>query len=121
MRISLAGTVLFGVILIGPGIPAASAQHGGHGGHGGGDMSMPSVPVVKTGKVKGKIVQVNPESITVEMEKKGQTERTTYMFDGRTKKKGDLEAGTEVVVKYREVRGAPVATSVEAKKPKNKG
>lgn len=120
MKLGLSGTLLLGAFLIGPGIPVATAQHGGHSG-GGGGMSMPSVPAVRTGKVKGRLVQASPESITVETEKKGQTERSTYMLNERTKKKGDLEAGAEVVVKYREEPGAPVATSVEAKKPKNKG
>lgn len=54
-------------------------------------------------------------SITIEAKRKG--EPTTFMIDGQTKFKGDVQAGAEIIVKYQEQAGGmQKATSVEAKK-----
>jgi hypothetical protein len=79
------------------------------------------MPQVRTGKVTGKVVDVNDNSITVETNKKGQTLKATYLIDGRTKAKGTPAVGQEVTVKYREDRGAQVATNIEVKKTKRPG
>lgn len=108
-------TFAFAVVLGGF---AARAQHD-HGS----SMPMPSVPQVQTGKVTGKIVDVSDNSITVETSKKGDSSSraATYLRDGRTKTKGIPAVGQEVVVKYREERGALVATNIEVKKTKRSG
>ena len=95
----------------------ALAQHGGHGG--GGDYSAPPTvsESVRTGKAKGKVVEFDRTSLTLETQKKGRAVRATYMVDDRTKTKGNLEVGAEVEVKYREMPGMFMATSIEVKKP----
>lgn len=103
---------------LGAGHIAALPQHGGHGG-GGHSPAMESVPSIRTGKLKGKIVEVDETSITVETQEKGKPVRTTCLIDPRTKTKGNPAAGEEVVVKYREEEGRKTATSIEIKKPKS--
>lgn len=118
MKNAILVTLAFAVVLGGP--FAAWAQHD-HGSSGS-SMPMPSIPQVRTGKVTGKVVDVSDNSITVETNKKGQTLRAaTYLIDGRTKTKGTPTVGQEVVVKYREERGALVATNIEVKKTKRPG
>lgn len=95
--------------------PSVLAQHGGHGG---GTMPPSTMPVVRTGKVKGTIVEFTSTSVTVEKEKSKQTERIVCLIDGQTKVKGELAVGAQVVVKYRVEESAKIATSVEVKKPK---
>ncbi len=108
-------TLAFAVLLGGPFVVRAQHDHGS-------SMPMPSIPQVRTGKVTGKVVDVSDNSITVETNKKGQTLRAaTYLIDGRTKTKGTPTVGQEVVVKYREERGALVATNIEVKKTKRPG
>ncbi len=115
MKNAVLATLAFAVVLSGP--FAAWAQHD-HGS----SMPMPSIPQVRTGKVTGKVVNVSDNSITVETNKKAQTLRAaTYLIDGRTKTKGTPTVGQEVVVKYREERGAAVATNIEVKKTKRPG
>lgn len=94
----------------------ARAQHAGHGG---GDYSPPPTAseYVRTGKAKGKVVEFDRTSLTLEMQKKGRAVRATYMVDVGTKTRGSLEVGAEVEVKYREMSGMFMATSVEVKKP----
>lgn len=101
----------------------ARAQHAGHGG---GDYSPP--PTVsepfRTGKAKGKVVEFDRTSLTLEMQKKGRAVRTTYRIDAATttiQTKGKVEVGAEVEVKYREVPGTFFATSIEVKKPPQRG
>lgn len=98
--------------------PSAMAQHD----HGGGGMSMPSpsVPSVRTGKVKGTLVSRDETSIKVETKQSKETATIAYMIDGKTKFKGDIQPGSEVTIKYEERAGMPRATSVEAKKQKDK-
>lgn len=110
VAIAVAGTGL------GAGYIAALPQHGGHGGH---STASESLPSVRTGKIKGKIVEVDETSITVETQEKGKPVRTTCLIDPRTKTKGNPAAGEEVVVKYREEEGRKTATSIEIKKPKS--
>lgn len=100
-----AAALAFGLVLQQP----ALAQHD----HGGGGMSMPSAPTVRTGKVTGTLVSRDEASIKVEAKQKG---TATYMVDTKTKFKGDVQAGSEVTVKYEEQGGMQKATSVEAKK-----
>lgn len=95
--------------------PSLLAQHGGHGG---GTMPPSTMPVVRTGKVKGTIVEFTSTSVTVEKEKSKQTERIVCLIDGQTKVKGELAVGAQVVVKYRVAESAKIAISVEVKKPK---
>ncbi|MBI4441805.1 MAG: hypothetical protein HY649_00360 [Acidobacteria bacterium] len=99
----------------------ALAQHAGHGG--GGDYSPPPnmSEYVRTGKAKGKVVEFDRTSLTLEMQKKGRAVRATYQIDDRTKMKGNFEVGAEVEVKYREVPGTFFATSIEVKKPRQTG
>lgn len=96
----------------------AVAQHD----HGGGGMSMPSpsVPSVRTGKVKGTLVSRDDTSIKVEAKQSKQAGVVTYMVDSRTRFKGDVQPGGEVTVKFEERAGVQKATSVEAKKSKEK-
>ena len=105
------------LFVAGTGGSVALAQHGGHGGH----MPASQPAAVKTGKVKGTIVEVSPTSITVETQKKGQVERIPFLIDGQTKTKGELLEGSEVTVKYREENGLRTATSVEVKKTNQSG
>ncbi len=114
----LVGAVAVTFFLAGMGSTVALAQHSEHGGA---PPSSPPAPVVHGGKVKGKIVAVDSSSITVETQKAGGTERITCLIDSRTKTKGDLPIGAEVVVKYREEQGIRTATSVEVKKAKRQG
>jgi len=99
----------------------ALAQHAGHGG--GGDYSPPPnmSEYVRTGKAKGRVVEFDRTSLTLEMQKKGQAVRATYLIDAGTKTKGNVELGAEVEVKYREVPGTFFATSIEVKKPPQTG
>ena len=100
----------------------ALAQHAGHGG-GGGDYSPPPnmSESVRTGNAKGKVVEFDRTSLTLETQKKGRAVRATYLIDAGTKTKGNVEAGAEVEVKYREMPGMFMATSVEVKKPRQAG
>lgn len=114
--------LIVAVVLISPvGSLVALAQHGGHGG--GGDYSpAPNMSEsVRTGKTKGKVVEFDRTSLTLETQKNGRSVRATYMIDERTKMKGNLEVGANVEVKYREMPGMFMATSVEVKKPKQTG
>ncbi len=114
----LVGVVAVTFFLAGMGSTVALAQHSGHGGLA---PSSPPTPVVQTGKMKGKIVEVDSNSITVETQKGGRTERITCLIGGNTKTKGELHLGADVVVKYREEQGIKTATSVEVKKAKQQG
>lgn len=106
------------VLLAGSGPPVILAQHGGHEAP---SLPSPAVPLVQTGKVKGKVVEFSQTSITVETQRKGWAEKVTYLLGASTKTKGSLEAGADVIVKYREDRGMPTATSIEVKKRKQAG
>lgn len=116
---------LFGVVLVSLGLMSAGSlslwagQHEGHGGGGGMSMPMPTQESVKTGKYTGKVISVDPSSITVEVNKKGQTETVTFLTTDQTKTKGEIAVGAEVKVKYREERAQKVATSIETKKTKS--
>lgn len=112
--IAAAAALAFGLVLQQP----ALAQHD----HGGGGMSMPSpsLPTVRTGKVKGTLVSRDETSIKVEAKQSKQTGTATYMIDRKTKFKGDVQPGSEITVKYEEQGGIQKATSVEAKKTKEK-
>lgn len=81
-------------------------------------MSAPSMPAVRTGKVKGTLVSKEDGSLTVQLVRKGQSRAVMYLLDSHTKFKGELEPGVEVTVKYIEQNGVQKASSVEAKKPK---
>ena len=67
----------------------ALAQHAGHGG----DYSPPPnmSESVRTGKAKGKVVEFDQHSLTLEMQKKGQAVRAKYLIDVGTKTKGNVE------------------------------
>ncbi len=84
--------------------PAIRAQHAGNGG---GTMSHPSttMPVVKTGSMKSRVVEVGEASIVVEGKYQGKVQNITLMTDDRTKKEGKIEIGSLVTVKYREEMG----------------
>jgi hypothetical protein len=112
--IAAAAALAFGLALQQP----ALAQHD----HGGGGMSTPSpsLPTVRTGKVKGTLVSRDETSIKVEAKQSKQTGTVTYMVDRKTKFKGDVQPGSEVTVKYEEQAGMQKATTVEAKKTKEK-
>ena len=114
MKNAMLATVALVAVLSGPSVAWAQHDHGS-------STPMPSMPQVRTGKVTGKVVDVNDNSITVETNKKGQTLKATYLIDGRTKAKGTPAVGQEVTVKYREDRGAQVATNIEVKKSKRPG
>ncbi len=114
----LVGAVALTLVFGGIGSSLALAQHSGHGGA---LPSPPPAPVVHSGKVKGKIVAVDSTSITVETLKAGRTEKVTCFIGDKTKTKGELRVGAEVVVKYREELGIRTATSVEVKKAKQQG
>lgn len=115
LAISAAAALAFGLLLQQP----ALAQHD-HGGGGGMSMPSPSVPSVRTGKVKGTLVSRDDTSIKVEAKQGKQTGTVTYMVDAKTKFKGDVQPGGEVTVKYQEQAGMQRATAVEAKKAKEK-
>jgi RNase P/RNase MRP subunit p29 len=114
MKNAMLATVALVAALNGPSMAWAQHDHGS-------SMPMPSIPQVRTGKVTGKVVDFTDNSITVETNKKGQTLKATYLIDGRTKAKGTPAVGQEVTVKYREERGAQVATNIEVKKAKRPG
>ena len=99
-------------------IVAQAGQHGGHGGGGGMSMPMPTTPSVKTGKYTGKVISMDQSTITVEFQRKGQTETVTLLTTGETKTKGDVTVGAQIKVKYREDGAHKIATSIEAKKAK---
>lgn len=105
------------MLIMGPG-GAALAQHGGHGGGGGTGMSAPSMPAIRTGKVKGTLVSKTDSSLTVQSVQKGESRNSTYLLDARTKFKGELQEGVDITVKYIEQDGVQKASSVEVKKPK---
>lgn len=115
MKNTMLATFVLAAVLSGPFM--AWAQHGGHGGA---STPMPSIPEVRTGKTTGKVVEVNDNSITVATNRKGSL-KVTYLIDRRTKTKGTLAVGQEVVVKHREERGVLVATNIEVKKTKRSG
>lgn len=92
------------------------AQHAGHGGV----PSSPPAPSASFGKLKGKVVELGQNTITVEKLKKHETEKLVILMDGRTEVKGDLQVGADVVVKYREELGNRTATRIEVQKPKEK-
>ncbi len=114
----LAGAVAVTFFLAGMGSTVAPAQHSGHGGLA---PSFPPTPVIQTGKMKGKIVEVDASSITVETQKAGRTEKVICFIGDRTKTKGELRVGADVVVKYREEQGVRTATTIEVKKAKQQG
>ena len=103
------------IFLAGTGGSVALAQHSGHGVP---VPPSPAAPVVQTGKLKGKVVDFDPTSITLETQKKGRTERVICLIGAGTKTRGDLQIGADVVVKYREEAGNKMATSIEVKKTK---
>ena len=109
--------LLVAVLLVGIGSSVVRAQHAGHGDP---SFPFPSAPAVRTGKAKGKIVEFDRTSITLETEQKGRTETVTYLVGDRTKIKGDLTPGADVVVKFREEDGGRMATSIEVKKAKGR-
>ena len=95
-----------------------AAQHGGHGGQSNPPTAPNSFSATRTGKAKGRIVEVDRNSITVETQNKGKTERVICLIDGKTKLKGELADGAEVTVNFREESGARIATKIEVKKQK---
>jgi len=95
-----------------------ATQHGGHGGQSTPPGAQGSSPATRTGKARGRIVEVDRNSITVETQNKGKTERIVCLIDGKTKLKGELAAGVEVAVNFREESGAKIATKIEVKKEK---
>ena len=120
-KANLIRTVVIAALLAGFHTPAAVAQHDGHDGSGGIEPGPESAPGIRLGKIKGKVVELSQESITVEWERCDRIETATYMIDGRTLTTGKLAPGVEVVVKYRDADdGVQVATSIEAKRGKRK-
>ena len=97
--------------------PFMSRAHDGP--HGPSASSPASVPEVRTGKTTGRVLEVTDNTITVETKKKDQALKATYMIYRGTKIKGSPEVGQDVIVKYREERTGPVATSIEVKKAKS--
>lgn len=93
---------------------------GQHEGHGGISFPEPTREFIKTGKYDGKVITVDDSSITIEVQKKDQTQTFTFQITDETKTKGSIEAGSDVRMKYRENMGQKVATSIEARKPKGK-
>jgi hypothetical protein len=89
------------------------AQHAGHGAH---SSSPQANQVAGTKKIKGRIVEIDRNSIAVETQQSGRTETVIFYLQPRTEIKGDLEAGANVVVKYREDDKIKFATSIEVKR-----
>lgn len=114
----IAKVVVVAVLVGGIGSLRLLAQHAGHGGY---SSSPQPAEVTRTGKIKGKVVEINQNSIGVETEQRGRTETVFYFIDARTKIKGNLEVGESVVVKYREEYSVRTATSIEVKKSKRAG
>jgi hypothetical protein len=94
------------------------AQHAGHGG----SSSMPDMPEARhmghSGTARGHIVEADKGSITVRTQQKGGAGQETFQIVDKTKIKGDMQKGSEVVVNYDDRAGVKVATSVEVKKGK---
>ena len=104
----------FLVVGITTGMPLSILAQHDHGS-GGMSMPMPSAPASRAGKLPGILVSREETSITIEAKRKG--DPTTFMIDGQTRFKGDVQAGAEIIVKYQEQAGGmQKATSVEAKK-----
>ena len=91
--------------------PSAWAQHSGH-------SAPPSTQGAWFGKAKGKVVQLDQNSITIEREKKGKTEKILFLITDRTDIKGVLGPGADVTVQYREESGNRTAAKIEVQKPK---
>ena len=104
-------------VMIATGTIETWAQHAGHGGV---PSSPQPAPSVWFGKVKGKVVELGQNTITIEKLKKREAERFVVLMDGRTEVKGDLQVGADVVIKYREGLGSRTATRIEVQKPKEK-
>lgn len=103
-------------VMIAMGSIGTWAQHAGHGGV----PSSPPAPTAWFGKVKGKVIALGQNTITIEKLKKREAEKFVILVDGRTEVKGDLQVGADVVVKYREELGNRTATRIEVQKPKEK-
>ena len=104
------------LVVVGATNSVVLAQHAGHGG--GGSPPPMSAPAVQTGKVKGRIVEIQQNAITVETQQKGRLVKLTYLIDGQTTTKGSPVVGGEVVLKYQGGLGMEKATSIEMQKPK---
>jgi hypothetical protein len=92
--------------------PSVWAQHPGH------SDPPPSAQGAWFGKAKGKVLQFDQNSITIEREKKGKTEKILFLITDRTDIKGVLEPGADVTVHYREESGSRTATKIEVQKAK---
>lgn len=114
----IAKVVVVAVLVGGIGSLRLLAQHGGHGGY---SSSPQPGEIARTGKIKGKVVEVSQNSIGVEAKQKGRIEKVSYFIDAHTKIKGNLEVGESVVVKYRQEYSVRTATSIEVKKSKRAG
>ena len=87
-------------------------DHGGHSGHGGATYPTPQI---RTGKERGRVVSQDENSITVEITKKGKTVEKAFFLTGNTERKGEVQPGSEVEIRYREENGRLLATSIKAK------
>ena len=117
MRKKVIGAMVVTLLLA---MSQAVLVRGQHEGHGGGlSAPMPPREFVKTGKQSGKVVSFDQSSITVEVQKKGQTETVSLFVTDRTKTKGEIAVGAPVKVKYREEKGQTIATNIEAKRTKD--
>ena len=118
MRKKVIGAMVVTLMLLA--MSQAVLVRGQHEGHGGGlSAPMPPREFVKTGKHSGKVVSFDQSSLTVEVQKKGQTETVSLFVTDRTKSKGEIAVGAPVKVKYREEKGQKIATNIEIKRTKD--
>ena len=87
-------------------------DHGNHSGHGG---SSHPAPQIRTGKERGRVVSQDENSITLEITKKGKMVEKAFFLTGNTERRGEVQPGSEVELRYREENGRLLATSIKAK------
>ncbi len=87
-------------------------DHGGHSGHGGATYPAPQI---RTGKERGRVVSQDENSIKLEITRKGKTVEMAFFLTGNTERRGEVQAGSEVELRYREENGRLLATSIKVK------
>jgi hypothetical protein len=106
MKIYRTALVILAALAISASLPFASAaaQYGG-------SQAPATQSTTGTHAVKGSIVSMTPDSVTI---RETDGTKITLALDKDTKRTGDLSAGKDVTANYRSEKGKHVASSIKA-------
>lgn len=84
------------------------SQHGGQG-----SAALRRGRSVEVRRAQGKTVEVGKTAVNEKVARKAMERQEIYQITDRTRIKGDVAAGTQFMVRYREEQGVRIATDIE--------